>query len=838
MKWHFKKIIFLSSVLFATHAAFADSTDSYFPRAPHLSFWGYSNVQDNNGNGEILIPNYGNNSNLLYTDAQGSYGNGQQGNGWYAGLGEGYRMAISNSQLLGGYVFVDCNVAQSNSIFWMISPGVETIGTVWDARANGYIPVGSQENKTGSTTGGALGIYSGIVYSGHNEYDQIYNTVEETGPGVDAEVGRVFSSFHNLHAYVGGYFFSMPVSSNITGVEGRIEYPAMNHLSILAADTFDNLNHNTFMLGIKVDIGGGKPGSKDIGDHLTDNVDRHLGTLTQGAGVPIQKTQQQTNNLVLTNSNVFFFNSNGTTSQNNLSADAHSNGTINASSCTAENPCSADQFNQANINQINSFRPNVSFYLGPGMYSPNVNLAINPGQSIYGRSADFRTPAYLAGTTTSISGALTLNGNNTIDSVNLLNNNGAQNYGVTIANAKNVTINHSTIGALNSAAGYSTGVLLNNASNVSIQNSTINAYASTEYGGMSLNTVTGLEALNNSNFNLQNDTINVTGLNKVADASLDTIGIFADHSNGIATGTTINDTGVTQADNIGGTGSLIDIDLYSNANSNLIFSGTINSVTTAVGKAVMINNANLFASNSGKLNFTGKLTSTSSVNGDDDGAGHMTTIADTMVLAANNGSVTVNGTINNTSSATGNLSTINSSSIAALNGGNVTLNGIFNDKSTAIGTGANINVTEIFTNGNNSTINFTGTINAVDDATDFVSLTGADSMGGEITVSNSNINLNATSLNTGFAAIVGLSDKNGDIVANNDTMNLVALDPAGQTASVIALQTWGRGTLITADNDTFNMSAYQTDDTRGEYINTDNSNGGTIVDNNDTFNQE
>ena len=167
-------------------------------------------------------------------------------------IGGGYRQVTSADNILGGYFFVDSNFTPNNNTFVTLSPGIESIGKVWDFHANAYIPVGNHKVTVKYITAFQQNNFSHETFLGHQEFSPLYKTAEMTGAGLDAEVGYTLPWLNNLHAFVGGYFFSMPQQiTNIKGAAGSIEYSVNQHLTVEAADTYDNLNNNTFRLGIR-----------------------------------------------------------------------------------------------------------------------------------------------------------------------------------------------------------------------------------------------------------------------------------------------------------------------------------------------------------------------------------------------------------------------------------------------------------------------------------------------------------------------------------------------------------------------------------------------------------
>ena len=115
------------------------------------------------GQADLLLSLKGDEQRNLYLDPQAAYGSDEQ---WYTDLGLGYRWIQNDAAILGGYVFASRSQVAHQSGFWIANPGVEALGSRWDARINGYIPIGGRSDE--------LGMFkfvqsSQLVFSGHRE---------------------------------------------------------------------------------------------------------------------------------------------------------------------------------------------------------------------------------------------------------------------------------------------------------------------------------------------------------------------------------------------------------------------------------------------------------------------------------------------------------------------------------------------------------------------------------------------------------------------------------------------------------------------------------------------
>ena len=232
-------------------------------------------------------------------------------------------------------------------------------------------------------------------------------------------------------------------------------------------------------------------------ERLYDPVVRNLGNLKTGAGVPIVSGLKD-EGLSLYRDNIFFF--------------ANSGGTSFAGSSNRhfENPLAANQFTQVTVNGIDAIAQDANLFFNTGTYivnptsasAPNANITLPAGQSIYGRSLDYRRSAVGAERPTFL-GSLTLTGNNTLDSIivtNVMTSSGAIPVilnTLTIEGAPNVVICNSEINAILDITGDNNTVLQVSAihandSNVTIDKSVINASTTIAGNDNLISMITGI----------------------------------------------------------------------------------------------------------------------------------------------------------------------------------------------------------------------------------------------------------------------------------------------------------------------------------------------------------
>lgn len=468
------------------------STQNYsFPLTPRITGTGLF------GNNEMLAVDamaavWGNQDHILYLDIQGKT---VFQNDWFGGVGAGVRTINNDERILGAYVFADRSVSPNHNYFWFISPGIESFDNEFDFRANGYFPLNTTQQYGKTDWADNFGIYDYVWFQGHQQYDRLMTQNEEVGWGVDAEIGRIIPGTHAMRMYLGGYHFNFDTASDINGISGRGELPLNQYLALTVRDSYDNVQHNTLLLGLRLTLGGINKHPRDaqqaIQKRMLDPVERNLATLGQGVGEPIQSILTSANMPLPPNpnppvappverDNIWFF---------SPSAQAIYDGSVN--SCTAKNPCKNTDFTQATIDGINQLTTitstqlsvDPSFYLAPGHYSALQNnnpLSLN-NDAIFGRSINFIEPAQ----STYLNGAIIFSGtNNLLDHIILQNSaNFPQPFAIFLNSNSELVIQNSRIGVdqnnwmVHDAGSYATAIAMQNADLYIRKNSEIYAFS-------------------------------------------------------------------------------------------------------------------------------------------------------------------------------------------------------------------------------------------------------------------------------------------------------------------------------------------------------------------------
>lgn len=424
--------------------------------------------------GDLLLPLYGNNSQILYFNTQDNYGSD---NSWLSSMGVGIR-SVMNDQLLGAYIFGDRDSDGDGSQFWVVNPGLEFMRGHWDAHINGYFPTNDKKQLTNLNFGNQFGIYDFVRFQQHSEFDHLFGKYSVVGNGVDSEIGYSLPIRGNRgRVFLGSYYYIPPDVSKLCGMEGGLEIPLNQHISVRLSASHDNILGTQGRLGLRLELGGiTQQADHNIQQRILDPVIRHEGTLGTASGIISQQKLLNSGHEALVSNNIWFF-APGTATINS----------VTAADCTYEHPCVG--INTNITNSINNIQQGAWLYLAPGNY---INSALgngynlNAGQSIFGRTQNYVQLAQ-GSQRALLNDTLFLNGNNLVtnlqvngqsDSINAFGPNPSR-AGVVInpTATGSIQINNSTITATTTDANHDAGGLLNLSLHaaVTLQNSTVTA---------------------------------------------------------------------------------------------------------------------------------------------------------------------------------------------------------------------------------------------------------------------------------------------------------------------------------------------------------------------------
>lgn len=761
-----------------------------FTLQPRFNLWGYSG-NNTLGQGQLLAPIYGDSSKILYGLAESNVA--VNNDGWLLGGGFGYRQAVNNSYLLGGYALVDYNNTLNNNKFWIINPGLEMLGQTWDINVNGYLPVGKNKKQSEekiwadniSKFTKSFEAHKLIRFTEHSEFAHQFQLFEEAGQGASVEVGRVVPHFNKAKFYLGSYYFSTKDAGSTTGVEARLTYELNKYAALEVKDTYDNTFHNQAMLGIRLTLGGYNDEQKQsfgIATRLTDPLE-HTFARFNGATKSSTKTKfvDLGESPTPEHDNLWFFKPATTSNTKNAPAS-------NAGDGTFENPFIS--FDKTNFNQVQAnanigvIDPFPLLYFSPGSYSfqsfvtspTPPRFGLPNGWGMFGRTADYVSPA-MGSNRAQFEGG-----------IDLEYTSGAGNAQTTL---NSIVVNEA-------ASDIRAALFLLNASNVVLQNSDIEPSP-------------GLNGIA-----VRNSTLNFNALDQ-ADAGT----------------TTVNYNLSAGTPGLGNNG--INITSAANDNNNLVnFNGGVNLVSGGSSNNNNSDNGIFINANQGSttVNFVGGV---NTVNGGNNNSSSAITNASNGILALNNSgntSIIFSGGVNTVNGGSSNIQSINSfpnsNGISVVdNDGNTTItfaggvnpiNG-GNSNSQTSDNQQNSNGISVVDNGGITSITFAGGTNTINGGN-----SSNDSTNGDNRLSSNGIFLfnNSNTANLTFSGGVNTinggnsSNKNGNNYSNSNGIFSNSTSPANFTFN------GGINTINGGNNSTQNTSSADDDNSNGiDVTNTD-----------------
>jgi hypothetical protein len=535
------------------------------------------------GQADLMLPLVGDDQHNFYLDPNVAYGSDNQG---YADLGLGYRWIKNDVAIFGLYVFGGYTRIDNNARLWVANPGIEVLGSRWDAHLNGYFPMGDRNRMITQSSS----TVESFRFSEHSEFlDTSLLTIQQdqhAGNGADIKVGYQLFPSISLKGYLGSYFFKPAQTSKIWGGAAGLEYWLDSHIKFFANYTLDNLRHSTGALGLGIELGGthNHRTNPSLEERITDSVERYLAELGHGSAIPSRIGTQPTlvfGSSQLFLSNIAFFSPTGDPP------------TVTLASCTFENPCGPADFTQDNVDTLSSLLPNTVFYFSGGSYPALDDTGINPitlnaNQSLYSRTADYLQPA-TGDARATFNGAFILSNNNTLENIILMPTaNTISGAAILTTNANNVLVTGSQLG--NSSNLFTFAVLNTGAGSTTIENSEL--FSNFIAVLMSGSTSSG-------SFTMQNSIINVISSSNAA-------GLTSQGTNSLSVSNSqINLTGVT------GTSAALDVEGNSTLIANNVAANVTSSSPNNVFAVYMAGNGTL-QFNNGQINVVGQAITSSS----------------------------------------------------------------------------------------------------------------------------------------------------------------------------------------------------------------------------------
>lgn len=176
-------------------------------------------------------------SQLFYTEAKANL-NSDNGN-WGGNLAVGYRNFAAKT-ILGGYFGYDVQGLEGWTAH-QLGAGLEAMNPKWEARLNGYLPVGDRrqiiDSSESTTTSGNPS--TALAFRGNNLFitsETVTTTTiknmlsEESLAGIDLETGTTFTRWKNgqLKGFIGSYLYGGDRTETFVGIRGRLQAKISN----------------------------------------------------------------------------------------------------------------------------------------------------------------------------------------------------------------------------------------------------------------------------------------------------------------------------------------------------------------------------------------------------------------------------------------------------------------------------------------------------------------------------------------------------------------------------------------------------------------------------------
>lgn len=544
------------------HKDLSTPSPSYMPRVYLTGAGGYDDWTAL-GQGDILAPIFLRYDLNLFLYGQGRYSYERKtwaDNPWTASLGLGYRQIVNDKVLLGAYVLGDYSHTALGHKNYVVSPGIEALGRIWEFRANGYIPL---KNKEWQQSGWAdqFGNYNYIEMQGHTRYDAIFTYYEETGPGGDAELGRKLFCIHNIlvKGYINSYYYHMQHNDSILGAGAKITIEPSTYLKFAVAGSYDKHNRTVIMGSAELslyDLFSSQDktiNNNDLQHKLFEPIGRNFGNIASGSDMretggpddreakpvidvpppnpspnpgpnpnPNPNPNPDHHNYV-EDDNAWYFGDLTNISNTGDKREVGDKG-------TAQNPYDNAEFNQDTLDYIKAYNKqhgydHAELYFRPGTYHNfNDHVLVNKNFTFFGKENDFKAPAVGNDRALFVGGLSFANGNVTLQDIRLENDpNNPQTTAIDIGDANDVNINDVSIGdPKNQAENYTKGIAVDSGDNIGLKNTDI--YTTKDNSvGINLNNVNSVvlntdtvDAANGLNVNGVTNSVNIYKSNFIA----------------------------------------------------------------------------------------------------------------------------------------------------------------------------------------------------------------------------------------------------------------------------------------------------------------------------------
>ncbi len=179
--------------------------------------------------------------------------------------GLGYRRSVGD-WVLGAHAFADHRRSEHGNWFRQATVGLEAQGSIWEFRANAYLPENVRKPVGSELVTPAASMFSGTTLLAHGNVFR--DTFERPLRGFDLEVGRPLTLWPSIRAYAAGYRFKGKGAPTTLGSRIRFEAPFSKRFTLGASVSRDRIRGTEGFLEFRWSLGR-KP-SAEARDRLAD----------------------------------------------------------------------------------------------------------------------------------------------------------------------------------------------------------------------------------------------------------------------------------------------------------------------------------------------------------------------------------------------------------------------------------------------------------------------------------------------------------------------------------------------------------------------------------------
>jgi hypothetical protein len=390
------KLSLLTLTLIHIQISQAETVDNYSYNSRITGQFLAGGAQQFGGFGDAMFPFLRRTDKIVFADSTVLLGQEQRA-AYSGGLGyRGLQNIGSYQGIFGAYVFGELYKTQYQNNYWQLNPGLEWLSVDSEVRIQGYVPLSSRSQVYQNTLASNIpqnviedsGNHANnlTIATGHTLMDTPVALIEQFGPGVELEGGRLFNYGRGVWVRLGGYYFNYQNAASIPGIEANIEMILTRNVSLLLQNNYDDQNKNRFSVGLRINLGGSDAPAQTLQSRMTAPIIRHIARQSYGEALPSRLTFKPTGPQFTATDNIWYFSPSGTAPEGLAT---------NLNNCTAENPCST--IDTPTATRIDQLTPGAKFFFESGNYVIPLDGArivfLQDEQSFWGRTTNWLSPA-------------------------------------------------------------------------------------------------------------------------------------------------------------------------------------------------------------------------------------------------------------------------------------------------------------------------------------------------------------------------------------------------------------------------------------------------------------